>query len=203
MRTRHLSLSFLLLGVGCAGEDAAPVDSGAVTTAAPASALPPAGDTAARAGAATSADSVLSVEMRDAAGRALGTLSLAESASGITVSGRLTGLPPGTHAIHLHTTGRCEPPFTSAGGHWNPMNRQHGTENPRGPHLGDLPNVTAAADSAAAVQVTSPGGTLRGSNSALDADGVAVVVHAGADDYRTDPAGNAGDRIACGMLPGR
>ena len=69
------------------------------------------------------------------------------SANGITVSGRLTGLPPGAHAIHLHTTGRCEPPFTSAGGHWNPTGAQHGSENPQGPHFGDLPNVTVGADS--------------------------------------------------------
>jgi Cu-Zn family superoxide dismutase len=139
--------------------------------------------------------------MRDANGRALGTLSVTEAANGITVAGRLTGLPPGAHAIHLHTIGKCEPPFTSAGGHWNPTNRQHGRDNPQGPHLGDLPNITVSADSSASVDVASPGGALRGANGLLDDDGAAVVVHAKADDNRTDPAGNAGDRIACGVLP--
>jgi Cu-Zn family superoxide dismutase len=140
--------------------------------------------------------------MRDASGHDLGTLTLSEEAAGITVSGTLTGMPPGTHAIHVHMTGRCEPPFESAGGHWNPTNNQHGTENPRGPHFGDLPNLTVGADSTVTVQATTPGGTLRGANALLDADGAAVVVHAQADDYRTDPAGGAGDRIACGVVSG-
>lgn len=138
------------------------------------------------------------VVMRDASGRELGRLSLADSGEGIAVSGNLRGLAPGEHGIHLHTTGVCEPPFESAGAHWNPTNRQHGTENPQGPHLGDMMNLTVGADSTATVQVTTPSGTLRGANALLDADGGAVVVHASADDYRTDPSGNSGARIACG-----
>jgi Cu-Zn family superoxide dismutase len=141
--------------------------------------------------------------MRDPAGRDLGTLTLTEGSQGITVAGRLSGLPPGEHAIHLHAVGRCDPPdFKSAGDHWNPTNRQHGTKNPQGPHLGDLPNITVAQDSSVTVQATTPGGMLHGKNELLDGDGAAVVVHARRDDYRTQPSGNSGDRIACGVVTG-
>lgn len=140
----------------------------------------------------------VTVAMRDAQGAELGSLTLAESAQGVTLTGSLRGLPPGEHAIHVHTTGVCEPPFESAGPHWNPTNRQHGSQNPQGPHFGDMPNLTVGADSSVTVQATTAGGTLRGENALLDADGAAVVVHAGPDDYRTDPSGNSGDRIACG-----
>lgn len=140
----------------------------------------------------------IEVAMRDAQGRDVGTVTLTESGQGIMVAGTLRGLPPGEHAIHVHTNGRCEPPFESAGPHWNPTTQQHGTQNPQGPHMGDMPNFTVGADSTATLQQTTPGGTLRGQNALLDADGAAVVVHAGPDDYRTDPSGNSGDRIACG-----
>lgn len=140
----------------------------------------------------------VTVAMRDAQGRDLGTVTLAESAQGITLTGSLRGLAPGEHGIHVHTTGKCEPPFESAGPHWNPTTKQHGTQNPQGPHLGDMPNLTVGADSSVSVQATTAGGTLRGQNALLDADGAAVVVHAGPDDYRTDPSGQSGDRIACG-----
>ncbi|HET8656520.1 MAG TPA: superoxide dismutase family protein [Longimicrobiaceae bacterium] len=152
--------------------------------------------TAAGGGSATAA-------LKDAAGNDLGTLTLAQAGQAIQVSGTLHGLPPGTHAIHLHQTGQCQPPFKSAGGHWNPTNAKHGTKNPQGPHMGDMPNIEVGADSTVNVQVsTPPGAMLRGANGLLDADGAAVVVHAGADDYTTDPAGAAGDRIACGVVQG-
>ncbi|MHB1223320.1 MAG: superoxide dismutase family protein [Gemmatimonadaceae bacterium] len=168
-----------------------------------------AGDTAGTAATATpsatapSDSGTATATLRDSAGREIGTVTLTDAADGITVSGTLSGLPPGDHAIHLHTTGQCEAPFASAGGHWNPTNRQHGTQNPEGPHLADMPNFTVAADSSASLQATTPGGTLRGENALLDSDGAAVVVHADADDYRSDPAGNAGARIACGVVSGQ
>ena len=138
--------------------------------------------------------------MKNAAGRDLGTVTLRETAQGISISGHLTGLPPGAHGIHFHMVGQCTPPFESAGAHWNPTNKQHGTQNPQGPHLGDLPNITSGADSSAHVDATSPGGTLRGSNGLIDADGAAIVIHAAADDNRTDPSGSSGARIACGTV---
>lgn len=140
--------------------------------------------------------------VRDADGRELGTVTLTDVAEGIQLSGTLRGLSPGEHGIHIHTVGSCEAPFESAGPHWNPTSRQHGTENPNGPHLGDLPNLAAGSDSTAAVQGITPGGTLRSTNALLDADGASVVVHAGRDDYRTDPSGNSGARIACGVVQG-
>ena len=166
------------------------------------------GDTAAAAGgpgagaAGGAGGTSATAPMRDLAGRDLGTLTLSESGQGIAVSGTLRGMPAGEAAIHVHTTGRCDPPFESAGGHWNPTSRQHGTQNPQGPHLGDMPNITVGADGSVQVQVSTTGGTLRGQNALMDADGAAVVIHGGADDYRTDPSGNAGGRIACGVVSG-
>lgn len=142
------------------------------------------------------------VPIRDAAGRELGTLRLAPHMGGLMLTGRVQGLPAGAHGIHLHETGRCEPPFESAGGHWNPTSRRHGTQNPDGPHLGDMPNLVVAGDGSATVSVMTPGGTLRDAAGLLDGDGAAVVIHAAADDYRTDPSGSSGDRIACGVVRG-
>ena len=115
--------------------------------------------------------------------------------------GTLRPLPPGTHGIHLHAVGSCQAPaFTSAGGHWNPTAHQHGFDNPMGPHQGDMRNVVAGSDSVAVINTSTGGGILRGTGGALDADGLAIVIHASADDYRTDPAGNSGARIACGVV---
>lgn len=139
--------------------------------------------------------------VRDASGRELGILTLSESDAGITIAGRLEGLAPGEHGMHLHATGRCEPPgFESAGGHWNPTERQHGSANPQGPHAGDLPNLVVGSDSAGPVQATTSSGTLFGNIPLLDADGAAVIVHAGRDDYTSQPSGNAGRPVACGMV---
>jgi Cu-Zn family superoxide dismutase len=143
------------------------------------------------------------VPMRDATGRDLGTLILSNTTGGLILTGALSGLPAGVHGIHIHAIGRCDPPsFESAGPHWNPAGRMHGTLNPQGPHMGDMPNINVASDGSATVSVMTPGGTLRGTGGLLDSDGAAVVVHAQVDDYRTDPSGNSGARIACGVVRG-
>jgi Cu-Zn family superoxide dismutase len=150
------------------------------------------------ASAAASGDSV-AVTMRDASGADLGTLTLSDTPDGIRIEGMLRGLPPGEHALHLHTVGQCQPDFAAAGDHWNPLGRQHGTGNPQGPHAGDLANITVGSDGTVHLHATTPGGSLRGEPPLLDADGGAVVIHASPDDHRTDPSGAAGDRIACGV----
>lgn len=201
MRSSLAAIATLALVVGaCNGrqKDAAAGDT--ITPGAPVAAAGAAGATGASDSAAGRATAT--APMRDAKGRDLGTVTLTETGQGIAVAGTLRGLPPGTHAIHVHTTGKCEPPFESAGGHWNPTNRQHGAQNPQGPHLGDMPNITVGADSSATVRVTTSGGTLRGTDALMDGDGATVMVHAGADDYRSNPAGNAGARVACGVVTG-
>ena len=138
--------------------------------------------------------------LRDASGNDVGTVTIAETSTGLTTTGALRGLTPGVHGIHIHTVGRCEPPFQTAGGHWNPLRRQHGFENPNGPHAGDMQNIIVGSDGTAMANVTTPTGTLRGANALLDADGASVVVHAMPDDYKTDPSGNSGARVACGVV---
>lgn len=141
------------------------------------------------------------VSMKTASGADAGTLTVSDAGRSIAISGTLRGLPPGTHGIHLHMVGTCTAPaFTSAGEHWNPTGRQHGEENPQGPHLGDLRNITVKADGSADVQVSVSNASLKGTSALLDSDGASIVVHAAADDYRTDPSGNSGARIACGAV---
>lgn len=130
-----------------------------------------------------------------------GTAQLLTSGSQVNIAVALVGLSAGTHGVHLHMVGSCEAPdFTSAGGHLNPAGHQHGTENPAGPHMGDLPNVVIGSGGAGAVSATLVGTRDEVVGRIFDADGTAVVVHADADDYRTDPSGNSGSRIACGVL---
>lgn len=127
-------------------------------------------------------------------GSRAGAVSLTENSAGAWLSVDLSGLPPGAHGMHLHAIGRCDPPdFTSAGPHWNPASRQHGLENPRGHHSGDLSNATVGADGRLFAVVPIAHGSI-------DADGVALVIHAAPDDHRTDPSGNSGARIACAAL---
>ena len=135
-------------------------------------------------------------------GASHGTARVVQTAAGLEVTVAVTGLKPGVHAAHVHTTGTCTAPdFTSAGGHWNPMSRQHGTENPMGSHMGDMPNMTVGADGSGTLTYTIASGMLSGgATPLLDADGAAVVVHADPDDNKSDPAGKAGGRIACGVL---
>lgn len=141
-------------------------------------------------------------ELRNAEGQLVGTATLEEGESGVRIALEAANLPEGTHAFHVHETGECTPPdFTSAGGHFNPTGAQHGLENPQGPHAGDMENFDVGADGTAQIAVDNDRVTLAaGQNSLLDADGSALVVHAGADDYVTDPSGDAGDRIACGVI---
>lgn len=140
--------------------------------------------------------------MHDAAGRSLGVVNLEQGRAGVRIVGDLTGLPAGVHGVHFHQVGRCDgPEFTSAGGHFNPLARRHGLENPEGPHAGDLPSITAAPDGSARVDMLSPRVTLDDATTTLiDADGTALVIHAGPDDQHTDPSGNSGARIACGVV---
>jgi len=140
--------------------------------------------------------------LRDASGRTVGTAVFTETSAGMRITFSGTGLPAGPHGIHVHAVGQCEgPEFTSAGGHFNPANRQHGTRNPQGPHAGDLPNLMAAANGAASYSATNAMMSLgAGPNSLFDADGSSLVIHASADDEVTDPTGNSGGRLACGTI---
>jgi superoxide dismutase, Cu-Zn family len=149
------------------------------------------------------------VPLVNSSGEIIGEVRGGDSDDGATLLVDARGLPPGVHAIHIHEIGICEAPsFESAGPHWNPTNRQHGAINPQGQHIGDLENVTVGEDGRLRVQVVVPGTYLSsegrevrpGAHQILDASGAALVIHAQADDYRTDPSGNAGDRIACAAL---
>lgn len=135
-------------------------------------------------------------------GAARGTAMVTQAADGLHVVVKARGLTPGMHAVHIHTTGLCTgPDFTSAGGHWNPTARKHGKDNPAGMHMGDMPNMTVGPDGTGAIEYHIAGGAIsEGATPLLDADGAAVVIHAQADDNMSDPAGNAGGRVACGVL---
>lgn len=148
------------------------------------------------------ADSVL-VTMRSAAGTQVGALTLTQGVSGVHITGQIAQLSAGMHGVHFHQVARCDgADFASAGGHVNPTMRQHGLSNPAGPHQGDLPNIEAMRDGRAVIDITTSRVTL--DNAAItglfDVDGSALVVHADADDQRTDPAGASGARFACGMI---
>ncbi len=139
-----------------------------------------------------------------ASGQTIGSVRAWQTAGGVTFRVDATGLPHGVHGIHVHAVGRCDAPdFASAGSHWNPAGRKHGTNNPAGPHAGDLPNVEVAANGVLGTTVTLPNASLTGPAGAgtlLDADGAALVIHASPDDMMTDPSGNSGARIACAVI---
>lgn len=136
-------------------------------------------------------------------GEAIGKAVLTEQAGKVLIHVEAEKLSPGVHGIHIHEKGLCEPPkFTSAGAHFNPTSKEHGFDNPKGFHLGDLPNITVGADGKVAADITSAVITLQPGkpNSIVRPGGTALVIHAAADDYKTDPAGNSGDRVACGVI---
>ena len=144
-------------------------------------------------------------ELRDAGGNVVGKAILVPAPSGVELQvtvGGFTGAAAGEHGIHIHAVGLCEPPgFTSAGGHFNPAGKKHGLNSPEGSHAGDLPNMVFDGAGNATYSAVVESITLgAGVNSVFDADGSAVVIHAGPDDMMTDPAGNSGARIACGTL---
>ena len=144
------------------------------------------------------------VTFKNAAGVQVGTATITPTVRGtaVTINVSLTNLPAGQHAIHVHTVGKCDPPdFASAGGHFNPAMKQYGKDNPMGAHAGDLPNFEALGNGTASFAYTVPGLTVgSGADSLFHPGGTALVIHAAPDDYKTDPAGNAGARIACGVI---
>jgi Cu-Zn family superoxide dismutase len=150
------------------------------------------------AAAAPSARTVL----RNAEGKQVGTATFTQADAGVTVHVAVAGLTPGRHGIHVHAVGKCDPPdFKSAGPHFNPFGRQHGILNPLGAHAGDLANLEVGKDGKATATFTARGATLEpGQGSLLGPEGAALVVHADPDDEKTDPAGNSGARVACGVI---
>ena len=137
-------------------------------------------------------------EMKNRDGHSVGTVSLRQTPHGALVHAKLANLPAGTHAFHVHGIGKCEPPFKSAGGHFNPSGKKHGILVQAGLHAGDMPNIHVPASGALEIEVLATGVNL--DDQLFDADGSAIVMHEGADDYMTDPAGAAGPRIACGVI---
>jgi superoxide dismutase, Cu-Zn family len=155
--------------------------------------LPLAALAAGRAGKAT---------LKNAEGKDVGTATLAQSKGGVKVQVQVTGLSPGKHGIHIHSAAKCDPPdFATAGGHFNPAGKKHGLKNPEGPHAGDMPNLTVGKNGKGKGSFTAKGATLgEGEGSLFGPDGTALVVHASPDDEKTDPSGNSGARVACGVI---
>lgn len=152
-------------------------------------------------GAAYAKNPAARATLADAKGAPVAHAAFTQTKAGLRLVVDAAGLPAGAHGIHIHAVGQCAAPdFKTAGGHWNPMGKTHGMESPGGMHQGDLPNLIVAANGKGHLDTLVKGGALTGPDALLDADGAALVIHADADDYRTDPAGNSGARIACGVI---
>lgn len=144
---------------------------------------------------------VAEADLLGADGAPIGKVTVTQMARGVHIQADASGLAPGVHAFHIHAAGLCEPPFDSAGGHFNPTEEEHGWNNPKGYHAGDLPNVHIPEDGILAIEYFSDAVTLgEGETSLFDADGSSIVIHEGPDDYHSDPAGHAGNRIACAVV---
>ena len=142
------------------------------------------------------------VHLKDTQGKDIGTATITPRGSGVQLALELHDLPAGEHALHFHQNPKCDAPdFKSAGGHFNPDGKKHGLQNPDGPHAGDMQNFTVEANGKAKLKTTDPNANLGNDTHSLFSNGgTALVIHAKADDMKTDPAGNAGDRIACGVI---
>ena len=142
--------------------------------------------------------------LRDAQGKVVGTAALNEVPGGVRIAVKVRGLKPGMHGFHIHALGKCEPPaFSSAGAHFNPYGKKHGHKNPDGAHAGDLPNLTVGPDGTGSIAATAAGVTLTASpDSLLQPGATSLVIHVDPDDEKTDPAGNSGARIVCGVITG-
>ncbi len=142
------------------------------------------------------------VQLTDGQGKSVGTITISQGNGGLNFKLDLVNLPPGVHGFHVHQNAKCEgPAFTTAGPHFNPESKQHGTENPMGPHAGDMMNITVSANGTVKTTVTVKSVTMGDdSHSIFTNGGTALVIHAKPDDYKTDPSGNSGDRIACGTI---
>ena len=152
--------------------------------------------------AGTASAQMKHVDLKDAKGNSVGTATISPAkGGGVSIDLDVKGLSPGEHALHFHAVPKCEAPFTSAGGHFNPANKKHGMQNPEGPHAGDMNNFTVDAKGTAKTTIVNPQVTMGSEPNSIYANsGTALMIHAAADDMKTDPAGNAGDRIACGAI---
>jgi Cu-Zn family superoxide dismutase len=148
------------------------------------------------------AQSAAHADIVDAQGKKIGTAAFRASNNGVRIDVNVSGLPPGTRGIHIHSVGKCEgPAFTTAGPHLNPTSKKHGKDSPEGPHAGDLLNLEVNADGLGKASLLDQNVTLgQGQSSLFHEGGTSLVIHADADDYKTDPAGNSGARIACGVI---